>query len=325
MRASATRRPGRSTAYRRARAPPRELPTRIIGSQNQTVEQLGHGIEQPLGGQPAGRSLAEPVPRQIERHQPTGVRKHAGEQRSKSGGGRAEPMQQDDRRERDRSPRVVHVQRPGFRRDQEALEAAAVQHEAGPVLDHATTNPISYPWSRLTIPPACHHEARRLQLGTPPPVARGGQSRRCPSGRPVGSAPAYPKRVMLSPMVAAAGAQMTTAPSGCPAMCNGVFGPAKLLTTRLARRDPQRTARRSMPGATLPATLMRLSGDSRLPTRPQDRPCRARWLPAALADRRRRQGGIRIRKRSGSRARQRRLRTAPPPAAARGPIAGSAP
>jgi hypothetical protein len=58
-------------------------------------------------------------------------------------------------------------------------------------------------------------------------------------------------------MLAGDGAQTTIDRSGCPATRSGAVGPAKLLTTRLARRDHRRIARRSMPGATDPASLVR--------------------------------------------------------------------
>src|SRR5689334_15172788 len=58
-------------------------------------------------------------------------------------------------------------------------------------------------------------------------------------------------------MLAGDGAQTTIDRIGCPATRSGAVGPAKLLTTRLARRDHLRIARRSMPGATDPASLVR--------------------------------------------------------------------
>ena len=58
-------------------------------------------------------------------------------------------------------------------------------------------------------------------------------------------------------MLAGAGAQTTIDRIGCPATRSGAVGPARLLTTRLARRDHLRIARRSMPGATDPASLVR--------------------------------------------------------------------
>src|SRR6476646_6090479 len=58
-------------------------------------------------------------------------------------------------------------------------------------------------------------------------------------------------------MLAGDGAQTTIDRIGCPATWSGAVGPARLLTTRLARGDQLRIARRSMPGATDPASLVR--------------------------------------------------------------------
>ena len=58
-------------------------------------------------------------------------------------------------------------------------------------------------------------------------------------------------------MLAGVGAQTIIDRIGCPARRSGAAGPARLLTTRLARRAHLRTARRSRPGATDPASLVR--------------------------------------------------------------------
>ena len=171
------------------------------------------------------------------------------------------------------------MQRPGSRRYRAALEAAAVQREAGPALDQGrAVEPrlSSQRPSDLSFPSAPRRSSSIAWPGTPPRAARGGRSRRCRARTPKRISPRVAKEGDApAPMRGRRGcpdddgAQRATPEASAQAPSSG--RPSCSPRPDSPAATPQRMSpERSIPGGPRRRpTLMRPPADARLTTRPQ--------------------------------------------------------